>query len=107
MKRFTVTLTLVAMLALLAIPALADSPTGTVNINTASAEQLQLLPRVGPSIAKRIIQFREDNGKFQKVEDVMLVRGIGEKTFSLLKPYLTVEGKTTLSERVPAPRRKK
>jgi competence protein ComEA len=75
-----------------------------VNVNTADATQLALLPRVGPSIAQRIIEYRKQNGPFKKAEDLMLVRGIGEKTFELLKPYVATAGETTLKEKVKASR---
>ena len=52
-----------------------------ININTAGVEQLVKLPRVGEKIAQRIIDYREKNGKFKKLEDLMKVSGIGEKTF--------------------------
>lgn len=71
-----------------------------VNINTAPADALALLPRVGPAVAARIIEFREANGDFETAADLMLVRGVGEKTFALLEPYVTVSGDTTLSEKV-------
>lgn len=73
-----------------------------VNVNAANAEQLALLPRVGPSVAQRIVDFRKENGPFKSPEDLMLVQGIGEKTFQLLKPYLAVSGETTLKEKVKA-----
>jgi competence ComEA-like helix-hairpin-helix protein len=75
-----------------------------VNVNTADAAQLALLPRVGPSIAQRIVDYRKQNGPFKKTEDLMLVRGIGEKTFDLLKPYVATSGETTLKEKVKASR---
>lgn len=78
-----------------------------VNINTASADQFKLLPRVGESIAKRIVEFREKNGDFKKVEDLMLVKGIGSKNFETLKPYLAVSGSTTLDAKVRLPRKQK
>lgn len=78
-----------------------------VNLNTASVEQLQLLPRVGPSIAMRIVEFREKNGEFKKVEDILLVKGIGSKSFEALKPYLAVTGATTLQEDIKVPRKGK
>ncbi|HEX2165511.1 MAG TPA: helix-hairpin-helix domain-containing protein [Thermoanaerobaculia bacterium] len=93
----------VLSLALLAaaVPALAaDAPAGKVNVNQAGAEELALLPRIGPSTARRIVDFREENGPFRAVEDLMLVRGIGEKTFDLLSPYVALEGDTTLTEKV-------
>ncbi len=73
---------------------------GKVNINAAGVEQLALLPRVGPAVAQRIVDFREENGDFKAVEDLMLVRGIGEKTFERLASYVSLEGETTLSEKV-------
>jgi competence protein ComEA len=75
-----------------------------VNINTADAGQLALLPRVGPSVAQRIIDYRKKNGPFKSAEDLMLVQGIGEKTYQLLKPYLATAGETTLKEKVKAGR---
>jgi competence protein ComEA len=63
---------------------------GTVNINTASATDLQALPGIGAKTAERIVEYRQKNGPFKKVEDLMNVRGIGEKNFLKLKPQLTV-----------------
>ncbi len=71
-----------------------------VNINSADSSQLSMLPRVGPSVADRIVDFRKDNGPFKKPEDLMLVQGIGEKTFQLIKPYVATSGDTTLKEKV-------
>src|SRR5690606_28783657 len=64
------------MMLVLALPALAAG--GQVNLNTATVEQLQLLPRVGPSLAQRIVEYRDRNDGFQVVEDLLLVRGVGE-----------------------------
>ena len=87
--------------AFAALPAeAADSAAGKVNVNTAAAAQLSLLPRVGPAVAERIIEYREANGGFKSLEDLMLVRGIGEKTFELLEPYVALAGETTLKEKV-------
>jgi competence protein ComEA len=94
--------TLCALIALTlslgALPAFAGD--SAVNVNTASADQLALLPRVGPAVAQRIVAYRDDNGGFKAPEDLMLVRGIGEKTFALIKPYVKLSGETTLSEKV-------
>jgi len=68
----------------------ADSKSVKVNINTAGADQLVKLPRIGEKIAKRIIEFREKNGKFKKIQDLMKVKGIGEKTFKKFEKMLTV-----------------
>ena len=77
-----------------------SQPTGVVNINTASPEELQLLPRVGPSLAGRIVEFREANGPFQTVEEIVAVKGIGESSFEKLEPYIVTSGATTLSDKV-------
>ena len=65
---------------------------GKVNINTANIDQLQTLPRIGTKVAERIIEFRKKNGKFKKIEDLMKVRGIGEKTFNKMRNRITVKG---------------
>ncbi len=61
-----------------------------VNLNTATTEQLDRLPGVGPKTAALIIEYRQKNGGFKKVEDLMNVRGIGEKSFLRLRPLITV-----------------
>lgn len=92
-------LLLVSALSVLgAAPAVAQS--GVVNVNTADTSELALLPRVGPSVSQRIVDFRDENGLFESVEDLMLVRGIGEKTFALMEPHVTISGETTLTEKV-------
>lgn len=83
-----------------AVPAAAAAPDGVVNVNTASEGELALLPRVGPSIASRIVEFRDQNGPFETAEDLMLVRGIGERTYQLLEAFVVIEGDTTLAEKV-------
>ena len=95
----------VALLALaLALGAPVFAASAQININSATAEQLTLLPRVGPSVAARIVEFRQQNGPFKRAEDLMLVRGIGEKTFEGLRSYVAVSGETTLKDKVPSPR---
>lgn len=95
---------LAAALLLLAVaaaaPAFAAVPEGVVNVNTADTTQLELLPRIGPALAGRIVEFREDNGPFEAKEDLLLVRGIGERTLEMLEDFVTIEGDTTLAERV-------
>lgn len=68
------------------------APKAKVNINTASASELETLPRVGPKIAQRIIDFRTKNGNFKKVEDIMKIQGIGEKVFENIRDLITVGG---------------
>lgn len=63
---------------------------GTVNINTASLEELQRLPGVGPSTAAKIIAFRKETGGFTAPEQLMDVSGIGEKKFAKMKPFVRV-----------------
>src|SRR3954452_18719646 len=86
------------------LPALGAETRGGVNVNSANATQLALLPRVAPSVAERIVDYRKQNGPFKKPEDLMLVQGIGEKTFQLLKPYVAISGETTLKEKVKGSR---
>jgi competence protein ComEA len=63
---------------------------GRVNLNTADAAALETLPRVGPALAERILQWREANGRFAAIEDLMQVTGIGEKTFDGLRDLVTI-----------------
>jgi len=69
-------------------------PTATaaapVNLNTATAEQLATIPGVGPKMAERIIDYRQKSGGFKKIEDLMNVSGVGEKSFLKMKPLITV-----------------
>ena len=65
-----------------------EAPRGRVNLNTASSSELQTLPNIGPAMAARIIAYRETVAKFKSPEDIQSVRGIGEKTFEKLKPYI-------------------
>lgn len=91
---------LLMLLAALASTAPAFAADGVVNVNSADEDQLALLPRVGPALAGRIIEYRETNGEFTATEELMLVRGIGEKTFELMEPWVAVEGETTLDGKV-------
>lgn len=71
-------------------PATKASASGPLNLNTATVAQLESLPGIGKSVAERILEYREKVGSFKKVEDLMNVRGIGEKSFLKLKPLVTV-----------------
>ena len=64
--------------------------TEKINLNTATAEQLQSLPGIGPVIAKNIIEYRNKAGKFNKVEEVINVKGVGEKKFQKIKDRLVL-----------------
>jgi competence protein ComEA len=67
----------------------------TIDLNSASVSDLESLPGVGRRTAERIIEYRQKNGSFKKIEELMNVKGIGEKSFLKLKPLVTV----TASER--------
>ena len=98
---------LLALLCVLVVglPATLQAQAKAVNINTASTEQLSLLPRVGAVVAQRIVDFRDKNGRFKSLEDLMLVQGVGEKTFELIRPHITLSGETTLTEKVTPPKK--
>ena len=68
----------------------AAAPAITVNINTASATEFEGLPGIGAKTAARIVEYRQKNGAFKKIEELMNVRGLGEKNFLKLKSQLTV-----------------
>ena len=67
----------------------------SINVNTASKQDLMLLPGIGEKYAERIILHREDNGPYEKVEDLEKVKGIGPKTVEKLRKYVTVKSDTT------------
>jgi len=67
----------------------------TININTASVKELDALPGIGTKTAELIVEYRQKNGPFKKIEELMNVRGVGEKSFLKLKPQLTVTAKAT------------
>lgn len=69
--------------------------TGVVNINTATADQLQMLPGIGEARAKAVIALRKQNGGFKSADDLLAVKGIGETALQRLRPYVSTQGKTT------------
>jgi len=73
---------------------------GKINSNQASAAQLVFLPRIGEKVAGRIVDYRKEHGSFSRPEELMEVKGIGEKLFLVLKPYVTVSGPTTATEKI-------
>jgi len=98
-----VILTLIVALSSVAFAA-DEMASGVVNINTAGSEQLQMLPRVGPALAGRIIEFRESHGPFGSIDELVAVKGIGETSFDKLSPFVTTDGATTLDTKVKLPR---
>jgi competence protein ComEA len=70
---------------------------GTLNLNSATLEQLMLLPTVGPVEAERIVAWRRKNGGFKRTADLRRVKGFGHKTFKKLEPFLDIKGDTTLA----------
>jgi len=68
----------------------AVSAEAPVNLNTATPAQLETLPGIGPAMAQRIVEYRQETGGFKKVEELMNVRGIGEASFLRLKALITI-----------------
>ncbi len=72
------------------VPSVAAATTELVNINTASVDELDTLPGIGPTTAQKIIDYREANGPFLKIEEIVNVPGIGPGTYERLKSMITV-----------------
>lgn len=105
LRILTLIVALVSAFPMLAADGAASQP--VININSASAEQLMLLPRIGEKTAAQIVAWREQNGSFKKITDIMQVKGIGDASYELLEPYLVLEGETTLNVKQKAPRQSK
>jgi len=67
------------------------SPSSPLNINTATAAELEQLPGIGPSLAARIVQYRQEHGPFRTVDALLLVSGIGPATLDRIRPLITVD----------------
>jgi len=80
-----------------------SAPGGVVNINTASADELERLPGIGPSRAQAILALRARLTRFTRLEELLRVKGIGRATFRKLRPLLTLQGATTLSDSPHSP----
>ncbi len=85
-----------AILAAASAPPAAAATTGVVNVNTASALELERLPGIGESKAKAIVAYRKDNGAYQQVEDLLEVKGIGDGALERIRKLVVIEGTTTL-----------
>lgn len=106
MRRAWTSLAVALALVLAPATALAAKSTvklsGVVNLNTATAAELDLLPGVGEKAAKRIIEFRQKQ-PFKRVEELVKVKGFGKKKFEKMRPHLAVTGATTLKAESGAP----
>lgn len=71
--------------------------TGKLNLNTATVDQLMMLPGIGPSKAERVVDWRGKHGPFKRVTDLRKVKGFGYKTLKKLEPNLDVKGETTIA----------
>ena len=89
-KKIFVLLVVVLFVISMVSVALAEEG-GKININTASVEELVKLNRIGPKYAEMIVQYRESNGPFVRVEDIVMVKGIGPKTLDVNKDVMTVK----------------
>ncbi len=65
-------------------------PAHSIDLNSATVEQLQQVPGIGPGTAKAIVNFRQKSGPFQKVEDLLAIKGISKARFEKMRPYLTI-----------------
>jgi comEA protein len=82
-----------ALILLFALEARGDTkhpPAHSIDLNTATAEQLQQVPGIGPSTAKAIVDFRRKSGPFQKIEDLLAIKGISKARLEKMRPYLTL-----------------
>ncbi len=77
---------------------------GTINVNTATPDQLELLPGVGPERARAIVEWRSEHGAFKSVDDLLQVAGIGQKALERMRPHVSVSGKSDAEVRPPAPK---
>lgn len=102
LRSLTFALLLGLPLAATGAAAKGKAPGRPINLNTATATELTQLPRVGAKAAERIVAYRKQHGGFQRPEDLLAVKGIGEKSFLQLKPFLTVGQAATPAKTVVA-----
>ena len=83
-------LAVIALLAFTVAAAQKKPPSKPIDLNTATIEQLEQLPGIGPSTAKAIIRFREKSGPLKRIEDLLAIHGISKARLEKLRPYVTV-----------------
>jgi competence protein ComEA len=99
-RAFALTLLLLLGLGLAASPALSATGgdlSGVVNVNTATAEQLMLLPGIGEAKARAILERRKEQGGYKTVDELVEVKGIGAAALDKIRPFVAIQGKTSLS----------
>lgn len=100
MKYITTFLVLLSLsIPAMGAPVMGENPDCKINVNEATEEQLQFLYRVGPVLSSRIIEARP----IADIEAYDSIKGIGEKTLNAHLPYITFEGETTCTEKLPSP----
>jgi competence ComEA-like helix-hairpin-helix protein len=102
---FPIGLLVVALLSIAtALPANKKPPPAPVNLNTATSEELQLVPGIGPVTAEKILQMRKSYGAFKSVDDLSAIRGIGPKRLEKMRKYLTVGKATSATKPASTPK---
>jgi len=107
-KSIAVLAMIIFALACVALPTMAAEQTasekagpalsGKLNVNSADAQQLTMLPGIGQKTAESIVAYRTQHGNFKTVDDLTQVKGIGEKSVEKIKGYIIFEGQSTLAE---------
>lgn len=86
------------------VPAKKKPPAKPVNINTATSEELQQVPGIGPATAQKILQMRKSYGLFKSVDDLLAIRGLGQKRLDKMRKYLTVGKPNSSKMEAPSPK---
>jgi len=105
-RTFVRILLLLAALGAVAVslPAKKKPPAAPINLNTASSEELQQVPGIGPVTAEKILQMRKSYGAFKSVDDLSAIRGIGPKRLEKMRKYLTVGKATSATKPASTPK---
>lgn len=94
--RLFLTLVVLCAVSVASLPATKEPPRKPINLNSATSEQLQEVPGIGPATAEKILRMRKAHGPFNTVDDLLAIRGIGRKRLDKMRKYLTV-GKPAVS----------